>query len=561
MDTVIIVGAGPTGLTAALELANHGIPTILFDSGDLTSPAETGSRAIAVHRTALTVWERLGCAEPMLAEGVAWRTRHTFRGTREILTQVLPPAAGGLPTFLNLQQYRTEHHLLAAARAHPLVELRPGHRVIAVRQDRRQVTLEIQDQTGTHSATAAYVLACDGARGTMRRALGLDFPGQTFPDRFLIADLRVELDLPPEPRFYFDHPAHPGSTVLIHPQPFGVWRVDWQLGADVDVAAETTPERMDARIRALLAAVTGTDLDYDLVWLSDYRFHQRLLTRLRHRRVFFLGDSGHLVAPFGARGMNGAVQDVENLGWKLAAVLHGHAPEALLESYQDERWAAQEHNRQVVSATMRFMAPRTRWQRLRRDTILRLAARWRRAAQWVDSGRMSEPYRYAVSTIVLPDDGPARRWRGAPELGGKAPDADFVRRGRPTRLRHYLGREWVALWFTGGHHDGWLPAEPGQVPCRLITVDPADAGELGTAYAARPGTLYLIRPDGHIAARRRNAGPGVGRTLLDVMGMRGPSGAHLADVPPHLPQQRGQVRGDVDELEAGLDPVDRGPGV
>ncbi|NUP39294.1 MAG: hypothetical protein HOY76_20345, partial [Streptomyces sp.] len=471
---------------------------------------------------------------------------------------------GGLPTFLNLQQYRTEHHLLAAARAHPLIELRPGHRVTAVRQDRRQVTLHLQNQTGTHNATAAYVLACDGARGGLRRALGLDFPGETFPDRFLIADIRADLPLPPEPRFYFDHPAHPGSTVLIHPQPFGVWRIDWQLGAYADVAAETSPERMDTRIRALLTAVTGQDVPYELVWLSDYRFHQRLLTRLRHRRVFFLGDAGHLVAPFGARGMNGAVQDVENLGWKLTAVLSGHAPESLLESYQDERWAAQEHNRRVVSATMRFMAPRTRWQSLRRETILRLAARWRRAARWVDSGRMSEPYRYAVSAIVLPDDRPARHWRGAPELGGKAPDGDCVLSGRPTRLRHQFGRDWVALWFTesapasGGDE---VPAELGEVPCRVVALNPADCVDLATAYAAQPGTIYLVRPDGHIAARRRNSGPGVVRILLEIMGMRGASGAHLADLPPHLPQQRGQIAGDVDELEPGLDPVDRGPGV
>jgi 2-polyprenyl-6-methoxyphenol hydroxylase-like FAD-dependent oxidoreductase len=425
---VIIVGCGPTGATAALDLAHHGIPSIVVDAGQ---QRPLGSRAIAIHRSALAVWEKLGCAEPMLALGLAWRTRKTFHRDRELQTQTAPPPrAGELPLFVNLSQYDTEQILLRRIAGEPLIELRQGWAVTGVRENNDSVTVF----AGAEEITGRYVLACDGARSTMRKLGGLRFPGRTYPDRFLIADIKAELPFPQEPRFFFDHPASPGHNVLIHPQPGSVWRIDWQLGADAVVEYEKSPPVMRERIRAVIG-----DVPFELVWLSDYRFHQRLLDRMRHGRVFFLGDAAHLVSPFGARGMNGAIHDVENLCWKIAFVLRGDAPEALLETYQTERWPAQYHNQTVTDATMRFMAPRTRWQRLRRNVILRLG--WTR---FVDSGRMSQPYTYTDSPIVR---------RGA---GAKLIPADPVLRAR-------LGSGFVVLRDAGG--------------------------------------TWLIRPDGHIAGQ------------------------------------------------------------
>ena len=524
MPVIVVVG-GPTGLTAALDLAYHGVPSMVVDAGRQRSD---GSRAIALHRTALMVWDRLGCAEPMLAHGVAWRARRTFYRDRELYAQLMPePLVGDLPTFLNLQQYKTEDCLIRCVESNPLIDLRWEHRVVGVEQDRPGVTLEVDTPSGPVRLRGRYVLACDGARSSMRKLLGLDFPGTTNDDRFLIADIRAKLPLPQEPRFFFDHPTNPGSTILIHPQPEGVWRIDWQLGSAVDIAAERAPDSLEHRIRSLIGA-----MPYELVWLSDYRFHQRQLNRLRHGQIFFLGDAAHLVSPFGARGLNSAIHDVENLGWKLAWVLRRAAPETLLDTYHTERWPAQRRDQVVTNATMRFMAPRTTMQRLRRNMVLRLSTVCKPARRWVNSGKMSQPFTYRTSPILVPDDAPRRVWRDAPVPGARAPDAACILvSGSPAsgarliRLRRLLGAGFVALYFAADEAaSGRFTADLARLRTPIgCTVWPVlqdaprlplessavwdHAGELTRAFAAQPGMLFLIRPDGHLAARRRLVRP------------------------------------------------------
>jgi 3-(3-hydroxy-phenyl)propionate hydroxylase len=517
LPRVIVVGAGPTGLTAALELAYQGVPSIVVDAGTQRSD---GSRAIAVHRTALVVWERLGCAAPMLAEGIAWRIRRTFCGDRELYTQVMPVSmSGDVPTFLNLPQHRTEDCLIRAAQAAPLIDLRWQHRVMSVDQDPFGVSLRVQTPAGLVRVRGAYVLACDGARSALRKLLGLEFRGRTYSDRFLIADIRAALPFPPEPRFFFNHPTNPGSTILIHPQPHGVWRIDWQLGRVSDIATHRSPAALQRRIRGLLG-----DVPYELVWLSDYRFHQRLLDRLRHGRIFFLGDAAHLVAPFGARGMNSAIHDVENLVWKLAWVLRGDAPESLLDTYERERHPALRRDQQITNATMRFMAPHTDLQRLRRAAILRLSTRCTAARRWVNSGKMSEPFTYQRSPILIPDIEPRRAWLHAPHVGAKAPDAPCTMLDGPTPrrtwLRHLLGTRFLALYFIHNAASRLFIQEVLRHKSLNLTLwpvlsdvpDPSlrlpaiwdHTGQLIHAFSAQSGTLFLIRPDGHLAARRRH---------------------------------------------------------
>ena len=489
-------------MTAALDLAHYGISSLLLDEDNRLSE---GSRGIAYHWSALAVWEKLGAGQAMLAKGIAWSRRHTYFGEKEIYTQDFGPAApGALPSFLNLQQYYVERFLLDRIEAQPLIELHWNHRITDIRQTADSNTLEVETPDGPRQFSSRYVLACDGARSSLRKLLGLDFPGQTFGDRFLICDIRADLDFPPEPRFFFNHPTHPGSTVLIHPQPDGVWRIDWQIGAGADMEAERSPSRMHARIQAFIG-----DLSYEIVWLSDYRFHQRLLDRFRHGNVFFLGDAAHLVAPFGARGMNSAVQDVENLVWKLALVLNGVAPETLLDTYQFERWPAQAENQRVTINTMKFMAPSNRWSRLRRELILRLSGPFPPARKWVDSGRMSTPFVYSDSPLTLPDGAPVQIWKSPPVLGAKLADRPLIvwldGHRSEVKLRTLTGSGFVILYLAQSEDDAahfvrtaCLP--DGRIPSRVVPV-------LAGLAPLQPGNLLLLRPDGHLAARRPSLEP------------------------------------------------------
>ncbi len=526
---VLIVGAGPTGMTAALELAHFGVPSILLDEDHVLSE---GSRAIAYSADTLAAWERLGALGPMLAKGVAWSVRHTYFRDRWLFDQSFPlPGDGFLPRFFNLQQYYVERFLLDRIEQTPLIEVHWDHRVVGCHEDGGALTLQVSTPQGEQEISGSYVLACDGARSSMRKLLDLPFPGVTHQDHFLIADVKVDLNAPPEPRFYFDHYTNPGQTTLIHPQPDGVWRMDWQVGADVDIAVERDPGRMDQRIRPLIG-----DLPYEIVWLTDYRFHQRLLEQFRHGRVFFLGDAAHLVAPFGARGMNSAVADVENLGWKLAFVLKHGAPDALLDTYQAERWPAQNLNQKVTNTTMLFMSPPDWRRRALRNLILRLSGFYPPARRWVDSGKMVEPFTYLHSPILVPDDVPAKEWRGAPALGSKVPDLPCVclsgSQCQPAFLRTLIGSGFVVLYFAGQPAGGQpfpqvtcsqlptlpirtytvvssVPEEPDQ---DSLLID--ESGVLTKTLTAQAGTLYLVRPDGHICVRRRNAQPSELSALL-----------------------------------------------
>ena len=385
MDRVAVVGAGPVGLTAALELAARGVESVVLEAKPAIEPI--GSRAIVLARHALATFRRLGCGE-IVERGVVLDRARTYVGERELFTVAFErPRGDELPAFVNLQQTHTERLLLARVEG-----VRFGSRVTGLRQDDDRVTLTTEDG----EVEASYVVACDGTRSTIRGLLGVDFPGKSFRDRFLIADVRAEL--PPfarnERRFFFDPPSNPGRQILVHPQPDGEWRIDWQVPPEADAEDERNSGALDRRIQALAG-----DVPYQLVWLTAYRFHQRLAPRFRAGRVFLAGDAAHEMSVFGARGLNSGVEDATNLAWKLALVLEGQAPDSLLDSYERERRSAAQENLRVTGDTMRFMAPPTPLHRLYRNAVLRGSLRVPALRRFVNSGKLATP-------AVYPGDGP-----------------------------------------------------------------------------------------------------------------------------------------------------------
>ena len=367
---VVVVGAGPVGLSLAIDLAQHGVAVILLDNDDRLS---TGSRAICFAKRTLEVFDRLGCGDRMVDKGVSWSVGKVFLQDELVYRfDLLPEAGHERPAFINLQQYYVEGFMAERAQELPLIDLRWKSAVTELVQHDDHVELTVETPDGNYTLEAMYVAACDGSRSTMRRLCGQESHGQTFRDRFLIADVKMKADFPAERWFWFDPPFHPNQSVLLHKQPDDVWRIDFQLGWDADPEFEKRPENILPRVRGLLAHTAMKGAEFELEWASVYTFSCMRMHRFRHGRVFFAGDSAHGVSPFGARGANSGVQDSENLAWKLAYVLHGKAASEILGSYDTERIEAADENILNSTRSTDFITPKSDISRLFRDSTLLL---------------------------------------------------------------------------------------------------------------------------------------------------------------------------------------------
>ena len=496
---VVIVGAGPIGLTMALDCAQRGIHAVVLDDNDTVS---VGSRAVCYAKRPLEIWDRLGVGEAMVDKGVSWKLgRVYFRDEPVYSFDLLPEAHHKMPAMINLQQYHLEEMLVAACRANPRVDLRWKHRVLGLAPHDDHVALQVETPDGVFRTEAQWVIACDGANSELRRMVGAEFTGQFFQDRFLIADIVMKRDMPTERRFWFDPPFHRGQSVLLHKEPDDVWRVDFQLGWNADPEEEKKPENVRRRVQAAL----GDDVEFELEWVSIYQFACRRIDRFRHGRVLFAGDSAHQVSPFGARGANTGVQDVDNLAWKLQLVLAGAAPEALLDSYHDERAYAADDNLRASTRSTDFITPKSRGSLLFRDAVLELARSEPFARPLVNSGRLSTPTPYLESPLNTPDDA---EFAGRMRPGTVCADAPVVVGGRRGWLLEQLRDGFVLLVFGDRPPGedlccGAVRARVLHVGSDLVDVD----GVLAERYDARPGTVYLLRPDQHVAARWRRFEP------------------------------------------------------
>jgi 3-(3-hydroxy-phenyl)propionate hydroxylase len=510
-DAVVIAGAGPVGLTTALLLARWQIPTIVLEAADAaTKRAPTGSRAICFQRDVLDVLDRVGLGDELVAEGVTWSTGRTYYREHEIFSVGFPAsAAQGRPPWINISQSRVESLLLASAAAEPLVDVRFGEQVTSVAEHASGagVTVEVTSADGARSVVrAGFLVGADGSRSAVRQALGIGFDGRSYEDQFLICDIRADLPFPSERRFFFDPSWNPGRQVLVHPCPDGVWRIDWQVPADFDLAAERASGGLDARIRQITGAA-----GYEIAWATAYRFAERVAGAFGAGRAFLAGDAAHVYAPFGARGLNSGIGDAENLAWKLAFVIRGWAPPALLDSYHAERHAAAIENLRVTSATMEFLVPQTAQARRRRATALADALTDPQARSRIDSGKLAEPYWYTASPLTTPggslDGFPLEPGAVRPPVPGVlCPDGPCliaVLGGVVTRLRRLFGGSFVILARQADDAAAAVQAARTATsgPVTAYSLDVIDSRRaLGQALGASDRSLHVVRPDGHLAA-------------------------------------------------------------
>ena len=511
---VVVVGAGPVGLAIAIDLAQQQVPVVLLDNDCTLS---TGSRAICFAKRTLEVFDRLGCGDRMVAKGVSWNVGKVFFKDEQVYRfDLLPETGHERPAFINLQQYYVEGYLAERAAQLPLVDLRWNNKVVGIEQHADHALLSIETPEGHYTLAADYVAACDGSRSNLRQLLGQEAKGRVFRDRFLIADITMDADLPTERRFWFDPPFHPRQSVLLHKQADGMWRVDFQLGWDADPVEERKPEKIIPRERALLDSIGFGAVQFAIGWASVYTFACQRMERFRQGRVLFAGDSAHGVSPFGARGANSGVQDADNLAWKLAAVLKREAPDALLDSYGSEReYAADENIRNSTRATD-FITPKSETSRLFRDAVLELSKDQPFARALVNSGRLSVPTTLHGSPLNT-RDGDAFGGRMVP--GAPAADAPIVRADGSTGwLLRELGARFTALVFGAGEaaERSLAAVAEADLPLHVLRIAAIGEGEpAAERYDARAGTVYLLRPDQHVCARWRQPSPQALRAAFD----------------------------------------------
>ena len=491
--TIVIIGAGPVGLAAAIDLAQRNIPVVIIDDNDKVS---LGSRAICFAKRTLEICNRLGIGDKLVDKGIQWNLGKVFFKKRKVYEfNLLAEEGHQCPAFINLQQYYLEVYLFerldALRREGAPVDIRGKTKVGEIVQGGQLAYLKLETPEGHYQISADWVIACDGANSPSRKMLGKDFVGRVFEDNFLIADVTMEADFPTERWFWFDPPFNEGQSALLHKQPDNVWRVDLQLGWDIDRDKESKPENVIPRLKAML----GEDVTFELEWVSIYTFQCRRMERFLHDSVIFAGDSAHQVSPFGARGANSGIQDVDNLCWKLAEIVNGNAPETLLESYNTERVYAADEN--IVNSTRStdFITPKSDISRLFRDAVLELSEDHAFARPLVNSGRLSVPSIYPASSYFSYDE------EALPSISRPGAVCPDVLLDDGSFLLKNLGFNFTVLVFN---FEESLTIPEAAVLVKLISfqVTETQNKNINDRFLGDQATAtYLIRPDQHITGR------------------------------------------------------------
>lgn len=517
---VLIAGGGPVGLAMSLALAQRRIPTLVVEADNTVC---VGSRAICLSRRTLEILARLGAVQPFLQKGLAWTGGRSFYRRDEVLHFSMPHDDDQrFAPMTNLQQYYIEQFLLDAAEQYPnLIEIRWGTRVENIRLNGDEVAVELATDATSYATQAGYVIACDGARSRVRQALGLRLNGTSYEGRYVIVDIAIDIDLPTERLAWFDPPSNPGRTMLMHKQPDNVWRLDYQLHPNEDPDQMLREENVIPVIEAHLAMM-GIERPWQLLWTSMYRAAAVSLDSYSTGRVLFSGDAAHLVPIFGVRGLNSGFDDAFNLGWKLASIIDGVAPEGILDSYSQERKHAWQVNIANAMKSTEFMAPPSPGHELMRGAVLSLAKNHPALAMLINP-RQSSAITYVASNLstITRDE---TSFTAGPQPGAPVSECPLVVKGATRHLTELLGNYFTLAWYG----DGVMPAtviaeidaaiERG-LPVDLIVVGAADQphvpdqlkaikaelinGRFTELYDAAPSAAYLFRPDGYVCARWR----------------------------------------------------------
>jgi 3-(3-hydroxy-phenyl)propionate hydroxylase len=518
---VVIVGGGITGLTLACSLANLGIKAVLLDEDNTVGVKGASSRGICYTQKSLEIFQKLGIFDRIAKKGIQWSVGRTFAGNDEVynfdLKQQSNFSLSAQPAFINIQQFYIEGYLVERIQELGHIDLRWQSRVTGFKQNKDFATLDIETPEGKYQLQADHVIDASGSHTPFHAWTGVTMESKKGDDRWCIADVKFDTRPPTERHTWIEAPFNENRAVWQHLMADDVWRIDYQMEPNADAAYIS---REDV-VRERLERQFGKDVKVDIVWVGPYAYKSQCLNTLRMGRVFFMGDTAKIVNPFGARGGNTGVADADNLGWKLAAVLRGHADEALLESYNDERLEAAQENVKVTRRTARFLRPADGIERAFRQATISLAKQYPFARSLVNTGRMAVANTYRGSRVCGDNGGTSVQnvkiqWR--PGKTGVLNDLLQWADGRLLILV-FGAQSKASLKRLQELSASGLPVRCVQV---LAKDDVAQArehlwdkqGHLQNACAAVPaGGWAVIRPDGYLA----DTGKGVNGELIGAV--------------------------------------------
>jgi 3-(3-hydroxy-phenyl)propionate hydroxylase len=499
---IIVTGAGPVGLAAALGLARRGARVTVLEAGN---GACDGSRAICLSRHSLEILDRLGAGAAITGQALPWTSGRSYFRDTEVLAFDMPHSGDDPhPPMVNISQSALEQVLIDAALSEANITIAWRHTLMFVTPQQAgddRVAVAVDTPEGMYDLRARYLVGADGARSTVRDDMGLLLAGTTYTGYYLIADIRWKAGLPAERRVWFDPPASPGQTVVMHRQPDDIWRVDFQLPPDADPAAELAPGRLRERVRTHLDWIGNTE-PWTIEWSTCYTANARSLDSYLHGRVVFAGDAAHLVPIFGVRGLNSGLEDADTLAWTLALVAAGSAGPGLLAAYAHERREAWRQNIAQANLSTLFMSPGSDGSRQARDAVLALAPRHRRLRELINPRQTSATHARTSPLTIPGRNGPGE----SPTPGDPVPDLAIQAGGRRTSLHAERGPDFTLLAFTRSHGDA-LAGHAEALRSRLApaagagVLVPDDGASVAATLGAQPGEVLVIRPDGLLLGR------------------------------------------------------------
>jgi 2-polyprenyl-6-methoxyphenol hydroxylase-like FAD-dependent oxidoreductase len=527
LTPVLVVGAGPTGLTMANELVRHGVAVRIVDR---EPEALVTSRALVVMPRSLEIFEDLGVIDEAIAAGnPAKALTITFAGKKVrmdiegLLTG--PQNYSAYPALRTLSQHDTER-ILTDALANRGVEIERGRALTDLTQDGELVTASLRSEDGSiETVRCRWVIGCDGAHSAVRKAAGIPFAGSTYRDEFIMADAQLDWELPHGELYAFPSPA--GIFAAFSMPGENRYRIFGNVapgpkGPSAEYS-EPTHEEFQAMLDARVPFGANVVKEY---WVTRYRVHSRVAPRYRDGRIFLVGDAAHVHSPAGAQGMNTGIQDAYNVAWKLALVERRIAEESLLDTYEAERHPVGVQLLKTTDRLFSVIAGQNALSRIARGRIApqlaTLVLTRPSVRRWFVGTLAQLRLRYPNSALNAED---GSRWRDAPAPGDRAREAEVLVAGKPGRLYDvFRGTHHTVLLFTG-LDDRARPAVElcriaeriersysGLVRSRVITTErfadhPAALGDPARSahrqYGITTASAYVIRPDGHVGYRGR----------------------------------------------------------